>query len=228
MAIQLAAVAPERVLAAVLINAAAGSTFDETLAALTHSPRKAARAILGMRHDTHLGAVRLPVADVSRYLQMLASAAMRNARRPIGPARAALAIAQSGDYTPLLQAMRDHRIPTMVLHGDSDVLVPFDNARDIAEHTGGSLYRLPGACHSWLIGNPRHGADALRQLLTGELGDIVNGRRRDGTAGHEAATELQAWIHRLAAERPEVVGVEQSERVEMELVDSSVELGVAI
>src|ERR1700739_3471832 len=42
MAIRLAAVAPERVLAAVLFDAAAGAAIDEAIPALAHSPRLAA------------------------------------------------------------------------------------------------------------------------------------------------------------------------------------------
>jgi pimeloyl-ACP methyl ester carboxylesterase len=50
MAIQLAAVAPDRVLAAVLLDAAAGASFDD---AVFSSPRKAIRTIVGAAYDTH-------------------------------------------------------------------------------------------------------------------------------------------------------------------------------
>src|ERR1700739_3764968 len=53
MAIQLAAVAPERVLAAVLFDAAAGSSFDEAVAALLKVPPRALRASAPRGHRTH-------------------------------------------------------------------------------------------------------------------------------------------------------------------------------
>ncbi len=51
MIIQLAAVAPERVLAAVLLNAAAGSPFDESIRTPVRSPRRAAQAVLNAAYD---------------------------------------------------------------------------------------------------------------------------------------------------------------------------------
>src|SRR6201987_5928071 len=63
MAIQLAAVAPERVLAAVLFDAAAGASFDEAVPTLLQSPRTAARTILGMVIDTQRDPFRTGVAE---------------------------------------------------------------------------------------------------------------------------------------------------------------------
>jgi pimeloyl-ACP methyl ester carboxylesterase len=49
--------------------------------------------------------------------------------------------------------------PTIVVHGEKDLVVPFDSARDMAERADGALYRVPGAYHSWMLANPRHGAE---------------------------------------------------------------------
>ena len=43
----------------------------------------------------------------------------------------------------------------------------------MAERADGTLYRVPGAYHSWMLANPRHGADMVRQLLAAELGDVL-------------------------------------------------------
>ena len=59
------------------------------------------------------------------------------------------------------------------MHGDNDYIVPFVSACEIAENAGGTLYRLRGASHSWMIANPQQGADSLRHLMTGELGDAL-------------------------------------------------------
>lgn len=80
MAIQLAAVAPDRVLAAVLFDAAAGASLDEAIPTLARSPRKAVRTIVGAAYDAQRDPARLSVAEHSRYLRMLASVAMR--KRP--------------------------------------------------------------------------------------------------------------------------------------------------
>jgi pimeloyl-ACP methyl ester carboxylesterase len=173
IAIELSASAPERVLAAVLINAAAGASFDRLLAAVSGPAPRAAHAIRTMLQGTGQDLARLSVIRGGRYVRVLGGAVIGNLRRPLGSARAALAMLQSPDSTPQLRAMRKYGIPTLVLHGDNDFMVPFETAYDIAEDAGGSLYRLPGACHSWMIADPRQGVDALRQLIDGELGDVL-------------------------------------------------------
>src|ERR1700758_2177320 len=69
MVIQLAAAAPDRVLAAVLFDAAAGAALDEVIPILPRSPRKAMRTILGAAYDTRVAPLRLSVAEHSRYLR---------------------------------------------------------------------------------------------------------------------------------------------------------------
>jgi pimeloyl-ACP methyl ester carboxylesterase len=226
MVIQLAAVAPDRVLAAVLFDAAAGASLDEAIPALARSPRLAVQTIGLAAYDAQRDPSRLSVAEHSRYVWMLASVAMRNARQPTGFAGAARAILQSGDYTPLLHVMRDQQIPTIVVHGEKDLLVPFDSARDLAEDADATLYRVPGAYHSWMIANPRHGADALRQLLNGELGEALRDAAavlgikdwRDAAAWDRVLIEPDAWIRELNGDQIEELGDDEPEHVEMELV----------
>jgi pimeloyl-ACP methyl ester carboxylesterase len=226
MVIQLAAVAPERVLAAVLFDAAAGASLDEAIPTLARSPRLAVQVMGLAAYDAQRDPSRLSAAEHSRYLRMLASVAMRNARQPTGFTGAARAILQSGDYTPLLHVMRDRAIPTIVVHGEKDLLVPFDSARDLAEDADATLYRVPGAYHSWMIANPRHGADALRQLLNGELGEVLRDAAnvlgikdwRDAAAWDRALIEPDAWVRELRGDQIEELGDDEREHVEMELV----------
>jgi len=168
----------------------------------------------------------LSVAERGRYVRMLASVAMRNARQPTGLTGAARAILQSGDYAPLLRVMRDREVPTIVVHGEKDLFVPFESARDLAENANATLYRVPGAYHSWMIANPRHGADALRQLLNGELGEALGDAAavlgikdwRDTAAWHRALIEPDARVRELNGDQIEELGDDQREHVEMELV----------
>ena len=99
-------------------------------------------------------------------------------RTPLGLPGAVRAIIASGDYTPMLEAMRQHSVPTIVVHGENDLVVPFESAKDMAERADGTLYRVPGAYHSWMLANPRHGADMVRQLLAAELGDVLRDTAR--------------------------------------------------
>ncbi len=178
MLIQLANVAPHRVLAAVLLDAAAGTPFDDLIRWPARSPRRAVRALLGAAYDAHGDPLQLPAPERNRYVRMMSSALARNVRTPLGFPGAFRAIITSGDYTPMLDAMREKRVPTIVVHGEKDLVVPFDSAHDMAEHADGALYRVPGAYHSWMLANPRHGADMVRQLLSAELGDALRASAR--------------------------------------------------
>jgi len=183
MIIQLAAVAPERVLAAVLLNAAAGSPFDQSIRPPVRSPRRVARAMLNAAYDAPGDPRRLPGRDRNRYVRQMTAALARNVRTPLGLPGAVRAIVTSGDYTPMLDAMREHHVPTIVVHGERDLVVPFENARDMADHADATLYRVPGAYHSWMLAHPRQGADMMRQLLAAELGEVLCDAAREHGAG---------------------------------------------
>lgn len=81
MIIDLAAHHPERVLAAVLLNAAAGAPFDESiLTASLRSPRKVAGHLLAAAVDAQGDPARLPAAELVAYLRVIAGALGRNVR----------------------------------------------------------------------------------------------------------------------------------------------------
>jgi pimeloyl-ACP methyl ester carboxylesterase len=222
MIIQLAAVAPERVLAAVLLNAAAGSVFDESIRTPARSPRRAARAVLNAAYDAPRDPRRLPAPERKRYVRQMTSVLARNVRTPLGLPGAVRAIIASGDYTPMLEAMRDNEVPTIVVHGENDLVVPFESAQDMADRADATLYRVPGAYHSWMLANPRHGADMMRQLLAAELGDVL----RDAARGHGAGGWQDALLTadsplRSLEDRPvDAVGIEAFDHVELDRLRS--------
>jgi pimeloyl-ACP methyl ester carboxylesterase len=222
MTIQLAALAPERVLAAVLLNAAAGAPFDESIRTPVRSPRRGAQAVLNAAYDAPADPRRLPAAERRRYMRQMAGALARNVRTPLGLPGAVRAIVASGDYTPMLEAMRQHSVPTIVVHGENDLVVPFESAEDMAERADGTLYRVPGAYHSWMLANPRHGADMVRQLLAAELGDVLRDAARVlgimGVPGgwQDALLTADSPLRSLENRPLEAVGIEPLEHVEMD------------
>ena len=227
MIIQLAAIAPERVLAAVLLDAAAGAPFDDSIRTPGRSPRRAVSTLLSAASDAHGDPLRLPAPERNRYLRLMTSALARNARTPLGFPAAMRAIIASGDYTPMLEAMRDHQVPTIVVHGEKDRVVPFESAHDMAARADGALYRVPGAYHSWMLANPRHGADMMRQLLAAELGDVLRdtarARRIKGGAGgwEDALLATDSPLRTLNGGPVETLGTEMPEPVEMDRLRSA-------
>ncbi|MDT5133448.1 MAG: hypothetical protein QOE41_2759, partial [Mycobacterium sp.] len=106
----------------------------------------------------------------------------------------------------------------------------FECAVDMAQDVDGTLYKVPDAYHSWMIANPRQGADALRQLLRGELGEVLRntadavGIRNvdDPEAWERALLEPDAVVRELNSDGADEVGVEEPEHVELELVRRAV------
>lgn len=195
MTIQLAARAPERVLAAVLFDPAAGGGFDTTIPKLVRSPTKALGAAYTAVRDTLGDPTQLSPSEQLGYFRVLAAVAVPNLRDPLAAVRTIKAIIESGDYTPMLHTMRDEGMPTMVVHAEKDMIVPFQHARDIADESDATLYKVPDAYHSWMIANPRQGADAFRQLLDGELGEVL--REAADTMGITGLDDHEAWERAL-------------------------------
>lgn len=229
MTIQLAAVAPGRVLAAILINPAAGSAFDAAISSVLHSPRQMLRAVVGAAYDMYRDPLQMKVGAIGRYLRMATAVTMGKALAPTGFTGAARSLLRSGTCTALLHTIRDRAVPTIVVHGADDAIVPFENACDIAEDANATLYRVPRACHSWLIADPGHGADSVRQLLDGALGEALRHLApgygiddwHDVTAWDEALLERDARVRELCGQRM-VLEYGDHTRVEMNLVRRAV------
>jgi pimeloyl-ACP methyl ester carboxylesterase len=205
MVIELAARAPELVLAAVLFNPAAGAWFDQMLSDIAGpAPRKVAALLALLRGGSHdLGG--FGFGRVVHWARCLTSAVRSNFRHPMALVRAVRALLRSTDSTTRLRTMRDQGIPTVVLHSDNDFIVPFETAYHVAEDSGGALYPLYGSGHSWMIADPQQGADALRHLIGAELGYALRQAAdplgipdwRDGASWERALISPNALIRRL-------------------------------
>ncbi|WP_082958539.1 alpha/beta fold hydrolase [Mycobacterium sp. E3198] len=227
MTIQLAARAPERVLAAVLFDPAAGARFDTSIPNLVKSPTKALGAAYTAVRDTLGDPTQLSPAEQLGYFRVLTAVAVPNLRDPVAAVRTIRAIVESGDYTPMLRTLRDEGMPTMIVHAEKDMIVPFPYAHEIANESDATLYKVPDAYHSWMIANPRQGADAFRQLLSGELGEVL--RNAANAMGIADVDDHEAWERELldpdalvlqfihGRERIEL-GTEEPDHVELELV----------
>ncbi|WP_082135866.1 alpha/beta fold hydrolase [Mycobacterium sp. EPa45] len=185
MIVDLGARAPERVLAAVLLNAAAGAPFDESISPGRRSPRALAERLLAVAVDAQGDPRRLPINELAGYMRLMAGALARNARAPLGLTGSLRALLGSGDFTTKLAAMRDNDVATIVVHGEKDRVVPFENAVDMAERADAALYRVPGAHHSWMLAHPRQAADMMRQLLDADLGRVLAHRSTPQLAADE-------------------------------------------
>ena len=80
---------------------------------------------------------------------------------------------------------------------------------------------------SWMLANPRHGADMVRQLLDAELGDVLRDTARShgiiGVPGgwQEVLLTPDSPLHSLEDRPLEAVGTEPLEHVEMDRLRSA-------
>lgn len=184
-AIELAASRPERVAAAVLLDAAAGDTFDVAARkAMQFGPALAAALLAGL-YDTTVDWWHCRNWRERRlYGLSLASALARWGGRPHLLTAAMQAVAGSSPTGELLRLVRENRVPVIVVHAEKDIVVPWRNAVAMAQHAGAKLHRVPNAYHSWMIADPRRGAETLGRLLHTELAEVLRERQcNDAAAG---------------------------------------------
>jgi pimeloyl-ACP methyl ester carboxylesterase len=191
---QLSALYPEKVIADLLIDAIVGDTWDRMVRVFRVAP-----PLLGA-----LGAVLL--VDTASTLPLLADPTQAaklgrlvtptmvgHAMQPwrlIGPAMSILRSRGSGK---ILDALADQDVPTFVIHGEWDLIVPMATARSAAERANGTLVEVKHASHSWLLKDPETLPAIVSELLEWRLGDAI--RAHLPAAGADTVDELEGCFY---------------------------------
>ncbi|QKO02453.1 esterase/lipase [Mycobacterium phage DroogsArmy] len=165
LAVEFAASNPERVDAVVLLDAAAGKEHHEGIAIAPGRsiPRRAARfAVGGLIDVLGDGCAAMRMRSGSERLSLLSM--LKDSVNGLRFVRTAYALMRA-DTLPLLEAIREHGIPTGVIHGELDQIIPFEAGWSAAEATGGTLYKIMGGFHSWMLADPEFGAWAIKDIL---------------------------------------------------------------
>lgn len=165
MTVEFAARYPHRVLAAVLLDAAAGAEHHAgTRVGKLHTiaPR-AVQKLVGAAVDIVGDGVQ--AIKIRGFRENLRFAKMlRSSLSGFRFVKAAYALMQA-DTVPLLLELDRRKVPTAILHGERDQIVPLAAARSAAKLAGASLYVLDGAFHSWMLADPEMGADHIAQAV---------------------------------------------------------------
>ena len=118
----------------------------EALAMLTAQPEGPARDQLikhGMKLRTVIGSPGFQTPDAE--LRALVERNVDRRYYPVGAARQYLAVIASGDRVEMLKGIK---VPTLVLHGDDDPLLPVECGRDVARLApGAEIQTYPGWGH---------------------------------------------------------------------------------
>ena len=115
--------------------------------------------------------------------------------RLVGPA---VSILRSKGSRGILDALALEEVPTFVLHGDRDLIVPSPRPESAAKRANGQLVTVKRGGHSWLLRDPETLPAIVAELLEGRLGDAI--RAAIGAAGAVSTDELEADL--LRARRP--------------------------
>jgi len=196
MTIELAATHPDRVLAAVLVDAAAGTTFDRKALRANTAPHTIALGLAAAVCDAALEQRALRGRAHLRYAQLVGRTVWRTVRQPAEPLWAIRAIAAASDSSEHLRALAAIHIPTVVVHARHDLIVPWQSALDMAHLANATLHEIPDASHGWILADPDRGAAVMAQLRTHELDQVF--KRAERTADSLIAAD--APIRRILAE----------------------------
>jgi pimeloyl-ACP methyl ester carboxylesterase len=184
---ELAAAQPERSIAVILVDAIVGRTWDRIVWASRLWPPLLA-GVAGLLVVDTLSTVPLfrdPV-QAAKLGRLVGPTLAGHARRPwrmLGPA---VSIIRSRSSGPALDRLNEERIPTFVVHGEHDVVVPLSTGRDAARRAGGQLVVVHGATHSWLLKDPEAMPAIVHDLMRGRLGTAVLAARLAGGLDHDA------------------------------------------
>ncbi|ATE84801.1 hydrolase [Mycobacterium phage OKCentral2016] len=169
MVVEFAARFPERTVAAILLDAAAGIEHHNNIKVAPTStiPFRAVQKLAGAMIDClGDGFHGLSLRDCEESVSFLGR--LRSSVSGMRFVRAAYALMKA-DTPPLLEKMRANSVPTAVIHGEFDQIVPLAAGESAAEAAGGQVYVVEGGFHSWMIADPDLGAAAIQVALQGAV-----------------------------------------------------------
>ena len=155
---------PERVLAAVFIDAALGENWDNALIKRLSSEVEVVRGLVDGIVDAAGDTRNVTWPERLAYYRMLTGPGrprLADLARIPQVARA-IAVAESDQW---LAAIRAAAVPAVVLHGARDLVIPLPDARTVAGRLDAPLLTVPEGYHSWLLASPRTFAAAMAGIF---------------------------------------------------------------
>ena len=163
---------PKRAICVMLIDAIVGDAWDRRVAASRLVPPMMAvtGGVLLADMLTTLPVFKNP-KQALKLGRLWTPVWAHNARRPWGILGTGVSILRSGPSRWMLEKLAEDLVPVFVIHGDRDLAVPLQTARDAAERARGELIVVHGATHSWPLKDPETMPAIVAELLTDSLGE---------------------------------------------------------
>jgi pimeloyl-ACP methyl ester carboxylesterase len=198
---ELAAVAPHRVIALLLLDAIVGRAWDRIVSLARRFPPALAVTGVSLAVDTlsTMPVFRDPrqAVKLMRLVFPTGTATFLRPWRLLGPT---VSILRSGGSDEILERIREEQVPLFALHGDRDYGVPLATARDAARRTRGTLVVVKGASHSWVLKDPETLPAIVYDLLGGALGAVQRQALLDaGVAPGASLDEVEAALYEPGA-----------------------------
>jgi len=191
---QLAAQRPDHTIAALLIDAIVGDQWDFMVNLFRFNPFLLMPLGVGLALDA---VATLPLLDDPRQAaklgRLLAPTLIGHATRPwrlVGPAASIL---RTKGSRGILDELALDEVPTFVIHGDRDLIVPFATATSAAKRSNATLVTVRKGGHSWMLRDPETLPAIVAELLRGRLGDAI--RESIGAAGAGSRDELESIFY---------------------------------
>jgi pimeloyl-ACP methyl ester carboxylesterase len=189
---------PDQVVALLLIDAIVGDEWDRMVNVFRVSPPLLAGLGAALMVDTAstLPLFRDPVQAV-KLGRLVTPTVVGHALQPwrlVGPG---ISILRSRGSKGLLDELARQEIPTFVITGDRDAIVPYCTGRSAARRANGQLVRVRGAGHSWLLKDPETLPAIVDELLEDRLGAAIRGAITAAGAG--SVDELEAHFYEPGA-----------------------------
>lgn len=174
---ELAAQEPDRAIAVVLLDAIVGDTWDRMVNLFRVAPPLLAGVGGALAVDcvTTVPLLRDP-AQARKLGRLLVPVIAGHARRPWRMAGPAVSIMRSRGSGWMLDKIAEEEIPLVVIHGERDVAVPLQTAKDAARRGHGTLVTVLKGAHSWLLRDPRTLPAILDALIASDVGDAITTR----------------------------------------------------
>jgi pimeloyl-ACP methyl ester carboxylesterase len=189
-----AAVHPDRTIALLLLDAIVGDMWDHMTTGFRIAPVMMlpfGAALIGDSLTT------LPLlsdrAQAGKFMRLLTPTLVGHALQPWRLVGSAVSIIRSAPSRPLLETLESEMVPTFVIQGDRDAIVPWCTARDAARRSAGQLVTVHGAGHSWLLKDPETLPAIVEDLLQDQLGMAV--RNAITGAGAGTVDELEEELY---------------------------------
>jgi pimeloyl-ACP methyl ester carboxylesterase len=184
---------PGRAVAVVLIDAIVGDAWDQIVTACRWWPPLLSVFSTAAVVDS-LATISLDdTRQTAKLARLWARTAWADLTRPWQLLMPFLSVLRSPGSREMLEALREARVPVVVIHGEHDFVVPLAAGHDAARRAGGDLVVIREGTHSWLLKDPETFPAIMGDLLrVGRLGQAYEAALRD--AGLDPAVATTADI----------------------------------